>query len=208
MSFRVVCPILIAVLLVAFVQSVPTDAADGDPPSPADAPTPKKVVKTDQEWAKHLTRAQYLVTRQKATEPAFSGKFLHNHAAGTYSCVCCDAPLFSSRTKFDSGTGWPSFWTPVSAGGIDRAMDYHGGEPRVEVRCSTCGAHLGHVFDDGPPPTGLRYCINSVSLKFVTATNKVAKAKEKAKPASEPMPDATASPDTSSARPSPPAPTP
>lgn len=131
---------------------------------------PKKVILTPQQWAKKLTRNQFLVTRMKATEPAFSGKLLTNHAKGTYACVCCNAPLFSSQTKFTSGTGWPSFWAPYSTRNIVTDMDYSDGQPRVEVECSTCGAHLGHVFSDGPPPTGLRYCINSLSLKFVKAT--------------------------------------
>jgi peptide-methionine (R)-S-oxide reductase len=208
MSLRVGFPILIALSLAMFVRTVPTGAADGDAPSQGEPAPPKKVVKTDQEWAKQLTRSQFQVTRLKATEPPFSGKFVHNHVTGVYTCVCCDSPLFTSRTKFDSGTGWPSFYTPVSADRIERAMDYHGSEPRVEVRCSTCGAHLGHVFDDGPPPTGLRYCINSVALKFAPATAKTAKAKEKAKPASEPMPETASSPDSPSVPPTTPAPTP
>jgi peptide-methionine (R)-S-oxide reductase len=194
MKNRVVCRILIVTFLAALVASLPIDAADGDLPVPGDLPSPtKKVVKTDQQWQKQLTRAQYLVTRQKATEPAFSGKYVHNHAVGVYDCICCDSPLFSSRTKFDSGTGWPSFWAPIASGRVDQAMDYHGSEPRVEVICSTCGAHLGHVFTDGPPPTGLRYCMNSVALKFVAASTKAAKAKAKAKtkPDSSPMPDET-----------------
>jgi peptide-methionine (R)-S-oxide reductase len=131
---------------------------------------PKRVIKSDREWAKELTHAQYLVTRLKYTEPAFSGKYLKSHSKGTYHCVCCGAPLFSSRTKFSSGTGWPSFYQPLDQRLVATAPDHEMAEPRVEVMCSTCGAHLGHVFADGPPPTGLRFCVNSLSLKFAPAS--------------------------------------
>jgi peptide-methionine (R)-S-oxide reductase len=127
---------------------------------------PEFVRKTDAEWRKILTRTQYMVTRQKATEPAFSGAYATGHFRGMFLCVCCDAELFSAQSKFDSGTGWPSFDRPASAKSIARAMDYDALEPRIEVTCRRCGAHLGHVFDDGPTVTTLRFCINSASLKL------------------------------------------
>lgn len=125
---------------------------------------PEFVQKTDAEWRKILTRTQYMVTRQKATEPAFSGKYATGHFRGTFLCVCCEAELFSAANKFDSGTGWPSFDRPANARAVGRAMDYSALEPRVEVMCRRCGAHLGHIFDDGPTITGLRFCINSAAI--------------------------------------------
>jgi peptide-methionine (R)-S-oxide reductase len=139
-------------------------------------PEPEFVQKTLREWQRILPRGVFEVTRLKATEPPFSGRFATGHFEGTFVCACCDAELFSSRNKFDSGTGWPSFWQPVKARAIDRAIDNSEAEPRIEVMCHRCGAHLGHVFDDAPAtPTGLRYCINSLSLKLVSAEGEAAK---------------------------------
>jgi len=125
------------------------------------------VVKTDDEWRKLLTPEQFQVARKGGTERAFTGALEHNTAAGTYVCVCCGNPLFSSDTKFDSGTGWPSFWAPLAPKSVIERRDITLGMIRTEVLCSRCDAHLGHVFDDGPRPTGLRYCMNSASLRFV-----------------------------------------
>ncbi len=126
----------------------------------------EKIKKTDDEWRQQLSAQQFNVCRNKGTERPFTGEYEDSKVAGVYVCVCCGHPLFSSSTKFDSGTGWPSFWKPIQDGAVDEKSDFGMFMKRTEVLCARCDSHLGHVFDDGPEPSGLRYCINSVSLKL------------------------------------------
>ena len=158
-------------------------------PPPPVVPLGRRIVRSEREWQKRLTRSQFLVCRMKSTEAAFSGAYVHFDGFGVFECVACEAPVFSSEAKFDSGTGWPSFWGTVDSRRISTDVDNHGTESRIEVKCASCGSHLGHVFSDGPAPTGLRYCINSVALKFVDAATladaskaKAVSAKAKAEP--------------------------
>ncbi len=171
-------------------ESAPKDQAARSKDAATKTKEPDHVYKTNEEWQKLLSYDQFMVTRMKATEPAFSGKYSHGHFKGTFVCVCCGARLFDSRTKFESGTGWPSFWKPVSMAAIETARDTSDpAEVRVEVACRRCGAHLGHVFDDGPAPTGLRFCINSVAIRLDSekATRTTTRSTTKRAPRTQPM---------------------
>ena len=145
-------------------QETTTEVETVDPPEAPMPAEPEKITKTDEEWREQLSPMEYHVTREAGTERAFTGRYWNTKTIGTYKCICCDTPLFRSDTKFDSGCGWPSFFEPLEGAKIDEHLDTKFGMVRTEVRCATCDAHLGHVFPDGPPPTGLRCCINSVSL--------------------------------------------
>jgi peptide-methionine (R)-S-oxide reductase len=153
-------------LLALSLPALGADKGHEPEPKPKVKRMSDKVQKTDAEWQKHLTPDQYKVLRQKGTEMAFTGEYWNCHEKGIYRCAACGAELFSSETKFDSGTGWPSFSSPLAKEKVKAESDSSHGMVRTEVVCGRCGGHLGHVFDDGPAPTGLRYCINSVSLKL------------------------------------------
>ncbi len=155
---------LVAMAAVLALGAAPLLAAGAAVPEGAPV---RKIVRTDAEWRKLLTPAQYHVLREKGTDLAFTGPYVHVKGRGVFQCAACGLDLFSTDQKFDSGTGWPSFWAPIAKSHVVELPDHSLGMERIALECARCGGHLGHVFDDGPPPTGLRYCINSTSLRFV-----------------------------------------
>ena len=165
----IVCLLAVGAVALAAPRANPAANPKGRPAVSEKTATIQKVEKTDAEWKQALTPEQYRVLRKQGTERAFTGKYHDHHEKGSYVCAACGLPVFSSVTKFESGTGWPSFWQPIAPQNVETERDWGLGLPRTEVHCARCGGHLGHVFEDGPPPTGLRYCINSVSLSFEKA---------------------------------------
>jgi len=171
---KTISAIALLIVAIAFSAACARAAAEKGEKGKTAVNTPtangiQKVVKTEDEWKKLLTPEQFKVLRKQGTERAFTGEYWNNHEKGTYVCAACGLPLFSSDTKFESGTGWPSFWQPINPHNVEKHEDNSLFMSRTEVVCARCGGHLGHVFTDGPRPTGLRYCMNSVSLKFVPA---------------------------------------
>ena len=159
---------VLSLALALCVAGIPP-AGEAGPAKTQPAPAKRdieKITKTDEEWKRSLTPEQFRVLRKEGTEMAFTGKYWNYHAAGTYLCAGCGLDLFNSETKFDSGTGWPSYWAPIANDHVREVVDRTHGMERIEAECARCGGHLGHVFDDGPKPTGLRYCMNSASLEF------------------------------------------
>ena len=156
-------------LLLALLASLPLYTATAQTTAKATTPTPHRIFKTEADWRKVLTPEQFAITRKAGTERPFTSPLVDNHEKGQFRCVCCHTPLFSSGTKFESGTGWPSFYQALSPTAVKEKRDESFGSVRTEVLCATCDAHLGHVFDDGPKPTGLRYCMNGVALEFAKA---------------------------------------